>query len=172
MSSRVGTGAVASGGGSGGAATTETLVKVTRTRFSANHNFTDEDDFEDIAGMIAWGANTKRAFINFGGDDENQAGTAQWARIEKAEFDAFIVADAGSSPADTTGSHFRDFTSNSPSSITTISPGLFHRQRRGRQVHLCVKRSRRRRLADNRYFRGRGRHRRCNRRPPRPRRWR
>ena len=125
MSSRVGTGAVASGGGSGGAATTETLVKVTRTRFSANHNFIDEDDFEDIAGMIAWPENAKRAFINFGGDDEDQAGTAQWARIEKAEFDAFIVADAGSSPADTTGTHYRDFTSNSPSSITGIARDFF-----------------------------------------------
>ena len=116
------------GGGGGGEAvvtTKETLVKVTRERFSVAHNFIDEDDFEDIAGMPAWGENTKRAFLNFGADDDGDAGTAQWARVEKEEFDAWIVSDAGSSPAATTGMHFRDFTSNSPTAITTTTRDFF-----------------------------------------------
>ena len=116
------------GGGGGGEAvvtTKETLVKVTRERFSVAHNFIDEDDFEDIAGMPAWGENTKRAFLNFGADDDGDAGTAQWARVEKEEFDAWVVADAAASPSATTGMHFRDFTSNSPTAITTTTRDFF-----------------------------------------------
>ena len=109
------------GGGGGGGGTTVTATKITRTTFSVDMNFIDSDDFELPVGMPAWPAGAIEARINMGGVDASSAGTGQWAWVTKTQFDGWTAALAGASPTDATGTFYRDFSANAPSTITSTA---------------------------------------------------
>ena len=113
------------GGGGGGGSTTVTATKITRTVFSVDMNFIDSDDFELPLGMPAWPAGAIEARINMGGVDASSAGTGQWAWVTKTQFDAWGPALAGASPTDATGTFYRDFSANAPSTITSTARDFF-----------------------------------------------
>ena len=113
------------GGGGGGGSTTVTATKITRTVFSVDMNFIDSDDFELPLGMPAWPAGAIEARINMGGVDASSAGTGQWAWVTKTQFDEWTAALAGASPTDATGTFYRDFSANAPSTVTSTARDFF-----------------------------------------------
>ena len=104
---------------------TVTATKITRTVFSVDMNFIDSDDFELPLGMPAWPAGAIEARINMGGVDASSAGTGQWAWVTKTQFDAWDPALVGGSPTDDTGTFYRDFSANAPSTITSTARDFF-----------------------------------------------
>lgn len=114
-----------SGGGGGGPVTEVLTTRITRTTFHGSLDTNDAGDFEDVPGMIAAPANWTYAMINFGADSDGEAGSAHRATIDKAEFDVWLYSNAGDSPLDTNGRHFRDFPSNAPASVNAYGRDVF-----------------------------------------------